>query len=327
MNNDSFASESSESPPNTSPRTSHLDVSTDDEFATVLIQHAARQLGVSLPQRNNIRGGDHRIEETLHPQGYAAELTRQIEIRRKALGNRHISIADLHVKAGDIFLNEDDQFSKAENHFTAALEIQEEIFADTPSELIPLLSKMGNMYTKHKKFVSARRMFERAAQCAAAAESNVRAEESVAAPTDNLKKRLLSWKAGDVSAHLLHNAAADLYTKSDAVIQTETNADEHEIIAVVPSVFITEEQRDRLKAPSLRSAAELRNLVSYVNDPVSRYHGLGERVKQVSATPRGLQDGDLMHASGITRDLAETIRRVRASMKDPSRDVARSLVL
>lgn len=177
-------------------------------------------------------------------------------------------------------------------------------------------------------------MFERAAQCATAAESNVLAEDSVPAPAENLKRKLLAWKSastGSVSAQLLHGACTNLYAKADAVIQTDVTSEDDFVKphTVVPSVFITEQQRDRLKAPSLRSAAELRSLVSYVNDAstsVPQFSFLNDS-RQVSSPHQTLDISDVANASGVTRELAEMIRRVRSSMNVPNRSTARSLVL
>lgn len=312
----------------------------DDEFTTALVRHAARQLGVEFSGSlyRPTSTATHREEADLIDEKVPLlhthnlnEIQRQIELRKKALGAKHKSIADLHTVAAKL-CSQDRQPSRAEHHYTAALDILEDSVGSVSSELIPLLSSLAQFYVASNNFFNAKIVYQRlemiCESCHLGSERKVppRADESGAA----LKKALLSWKQtkgdGAVFSALASSAASAVpihrpHDRSTASVEVQASEDDAELdrrVAPVMSLDISEEQRERLKAPSMRTAGELRRLVEYVKAPQNNVASATARIIARNTSPRrsvdatGLIGGPVAAMSRQAAvDLQETLRRIR----------------
>jgi hypothetical protein len=279
-----YASEDESQP--TSPPSSAAP--SEDEFTSALIRHAARQLGVEFgtPQRRYMNS-DHARDARDKPTGrqelpvlrFLPEILRQIEIRSKALGSNHRSLAELHESAGEQFAAERN-FVHAESHLLSAVDIVESVHGTSSEEAIQPLCKLGQLYTSFQRYYQAQRVFERIVSITGNLDQGsqkLKAIEENARKASGLHAALLSWRQ---NGHMNKDTAAQAFASSlllkrpfkpptvgcDVGLQTEEFKSDAPP-PPPPSVIITEAQRERLHAPTLRTASDLARLVDYVYDP------------------------------------------------------------
>lgn len=191
----------------TSPPTSVAPQS-DDEFTHLIVQHAAKQLGVSFENatyQTRTAAEPHRSPQSV-PM-HLSEILRQIAVREKALGPSHESIVSLHLRAA--FANKEHGFlEKCEHHLCCAVDVVE-TNKGASEALVEVLNHLAQFYVSQKRYFDARVCFLRMSELCSTLErsSKVGVQVSSCGLKDAVEKYKLT-KAKKVFADVLFESSS-----------------------------------------------------------------------------------------------------------------------
>jgi hypothetical protein len=317
----------------------------DGDFTAALLQRAAKNLGVEyvpgLRSENPYR--QYNWSQTLHLETRTVEeLQQMIVVRSKALGPNHSSIAALQTTLADRFAAMDGAASKAENWYHAALATVESGLGTESPELIPTLTKLGNLYSTTGKWSLAKDCFKRCASICERKAGGTPTEHSapssvVTSARDlppsklhTLLKELGSQRSLNVESaqravgsHLLQTLQNSLQppskdmkeAKSSMEIEVQTDVtdqvEDSTIYLPPPPPSFTPQQAQRVRGPALRSASDLKSLVQYLakgqSDTSHVHSNLSDFDSSVLVSPRSKA------AELRTKELQRVLNQVRTT--------------
>jgi hypothetical protein len=294
--------------PGTSPPSSVDLADNDDDFTTALMREVAKKLGVaydtkfrSASEQIKLDDGGENNRRPSSSSGPLADVLRKINLRGKALGENHPSLCELHVQAAEI-LSDD---PKADDHLFMALTNCKNRGCETSPEAVNVLSKMGALHTRRGRFLQAQEAFRQAAELCAALESG---RKPATAPhlSDNHLRNVLSKLVVERS-EVANAVASSLPKQAPHTRTSDTQTDSDALFIPPPTFAVSKEQLSRLRSPALRSAHELKKLVSYVSN--------GEAVAAASSTKDALSKTGSPHFSrggkSSMQALLDTLERVK----------------